>query len=417
MEISSKGPKLIYEEKKAIKLFLWLFYFFFIAYDFFWYIVLPRFTDYGAVQFPDSGLGYWLYILVFLLLPISVSFIKKGNPYIVKYLLLFGYILIDSIDLIMKYYGTNLTFASGNIVELLFVFFSPVFVNKEYYWSVTLGLIGRYVLLGLILHDTNIIPPIFVIIILSAIAFIILIRFYSYIKSLTSVHEELNKKEKLAVIGQMAAAIGHEIRNPLSSLKGFTQLQHESNPNSSGFYPIMIQEIERINSIVDDLMYLGKPREINFKKADIKGIVDYTVSLICQQAEVQGVKVEMDTDATIPLIDCDEKQLKQVFINLLKNAVEAMPDGGLLKIQMKMTKESSLLIVVEDEGPGIEVDRLEHIFEAFYTTKKDGTGLGLVVTKEIIEGHGGSLKIESILGVGTKVVIHFPIYQNSIQLI
>ncbi|MCH6265615.1 ATP-binding protein [Neobacillus citreus] len=414
MEISSKGPKLIYEEKKAIKLFLWLFYFFFISYDFFWYIVLPKFTDYGAAKFPSNGLGYWLYILVFLLLPISISFIKRGNPYIVKYLLLFGYILIDSIGLVMKYYGTNLTFASGNIVELLFVFFSPVFVNKEYYWSVTIGLIGRYVLLGLILHDTNIIPPMFIIIILSAIAFIILIRFYSYIKSLTSVHEELSKKEKLAVIGQMAAAIGHEIRNPLSSLKGFTQLQLESKSSNSEFYPIMLQEIDRINSIVDDLMYLGKPREIDFKKVDMEEIVNYTISLICQQAESQGVKVETSIDTPIPLVDCDEKQLKQVFINLLKNAVEAMSNGGNLKIEIKMAEESSLDIVIEDNGCGIDAASLENLFEAFYTTKSDGTGLGLLITRQIIKDHGGSLKIESILGAGTKVIVHLPIAHNSI---
>ena len=120
-----------------------------------------------------------------------------------------------------------------------------------------IGMIWKYVILGGIM-DTRVIFPIIVYFILSVIAFILLRRFNSYINSLTSVHVELRQKEKLAVIGQMAAAIGHEIRNPLSSLKGFTQLQQERYPNTNDFYPIMIQEIDRINSIVNDLMYTWK---------------------------------------------------------------------------------------------------------------------------------------------------------------
>ena len=128
----------------------------------------------------------------------------------------------------MKYYGTTKDFASGNIVELLFIFFSPVFVNKKYFWT---DVIRDYWKVCLFRNNfaryANVLPPVVLSFILSAIASILLIRFYSYINSLNSVHEELRQKEKLAVIGQMAAAIGHEIRNPLSSLKGFTQLQQE----------------------------------------------------------------------------------------------------------------------------------------------------------------------------------------------
>ena len=215
----------------------------------------------------EVGLGVWLYILIFCLLPIAIYFIKKGNPYVVKYIYIIGYIGIDIIDNLMKYLGTTDSFGSGNIVEVLFILFCPIFVNNKYFWVVSLGMIGKELLLGVILQDLNVLVPTVLYVILSVIAYILVIRFNSYIQTLTTVYEELRQKEKLAVIGQMAAAIGHEIRNPLSSLRGFTQLQQERYPNTNDYYPIMIQEIDRINSIVNDLMYIGKPRLIKFEKA------------------------------------------------------------------------------------------------------------------------------------------------------
>ncbi|MCM2533955.1 ATP-binding protein [Neobacillus pocheonensis] len=210
----------------------------------------------------------------------------------------------------------------------------------------------------------------------------------------------------------MAAAIGHEIRNPLSSLKGFTQLQQERYPNTNDFYPIMIQEIDRINSIVNDLMYLGKPKVIEFEKASIEEIIAYTLSITQQQAERQSVTVETIIEGPLSPIDCDDKQLKQVFINLLKNAIEAMPKGGKIKIQVKVSKERKMLISIEDEGCGIAEENILNIGEPFYTTKKDGTGLGLMVTNQIIKDHKGELSIHSRLEKGTKVEVELPINQK-----
>ncbi|MGG1676261.1 ATP-binding protein [Neobacillus sp. NRS-1170] len=408
-----RSPKLLFEEKKAIKLFLWLFYFFFVTFDIFWYFVLPKYTSYGKNDFPESGLGYWLYFWVFSLLPISISFIKKGNPYLVKYIFLLGYLLIDIIDNLLIYFGTSIPFASGNIVELLFLFFSPIFVNKKYFWTVSIGIVGKYLLLGIVLQDANVLPPIIITIILSAIAFILLIRFYSYISSLTSVHEELRQKEKLAVIGRMAAAIGHEIRNPLSSLKGFTQLQQERNPSTNEFYPIMIQEIDRINLIVNDLMYLGKPRVTEFEKASIEKVIAYTLSITQQQAERQGVTIEKMMPVAIPPIECDEKQLKQVFINLIKNAIESMSEGGTIKIITDLLQGQKLHIIIQDEGIGIDDENILNLGEPFFTTKKDGTGLGLMVSNQIIRDHNGEINIESNLGKGTKITVKLPISQKS----
>jgi signal transduction histidine kinase len=407
-----RNPKLIFEERKAIILFLWLFNLMFYSFDIFYNHIRPKLNIEKSKFDPDeAGLGIWLYILVISMLPVAIYFIKKGNPYIVKYIYIIGYICIDIIDILMRYLGTNTPYAAGNIVEVLFVLFSPIFVNNKYFWVVSLGMIGKELLLGFILQDINVVVPTVIYVILSVIAYILLIRFNSYINSLTTVYEELRQKEKLAVIGQMAAAIGHEIRNPLSSLRGFTQLQQERYPNTNDFYPIMIQEIDRINSIVNDLMYLGKPRSIQFEKASIEEIIAYTLSITQQQAEGHQVTVETLIAGPLPPIDCDEKQLKQVFINLIKNAIESMPEGGMVKISVKVLEKNKMSVSILDEGDGIADEDILNLGEPFFTTKKDGTGLGLMVTNQIISEHKGEVTFKSNLEKGTKVEVVLPINQ------
>jgi signal transduction histidine kinase len=411
MKESISSPKLIFEERKAIILFLWLFNLIFFSWDIFYYYISP-YTKGEAVVFPRDGLGLWMYILFLGVLSVAIYFIKREKIYIVKYLYIYSFLCIDLIDNLMRYLGTTKHFASGNIVELLFILFSPIFVNKKYFWTISIGMIGKEILLGLILQDLIVLFPIISYLILSSIAYILLIRFYSYIKSMTNVYEELHQKEKLAVIGQMAAAIGHEIRNPLSSLKGFTQLQQERYPNTNDYYPIMIQEIDRINSIVADLMYLGKPRNMHFDKESIEGIIAYTLSITRQQAESQGVMVETFMEGPLPPLDCDGKQLKQVFINLIKNAIEAMNEGGKIKINIRILKDQEMFISIEDEGCGIADGNINSLGEPFFTTKKDGTGLGLMVTNQIIKDHKGRLNIQSKHENGTKVEVVLPISQK-----
>ncbi|MBT2697320.1 two-component sensor histidine kinase [Bacillus sp. ISL-40] len=412
MKEGVNNPKLLFEERKAITLFLWLFYFMFYSFDIFYNYIRPYLNDQES-QFDTErvGLGIWLYILILALLPIAIYFIKKGNPYIVKYIYIISYIGIDILDTLLEILGTTASYAAGNIVEVLFVLFSPIFVNKKYFWVVSLGMIGKELLLGIILQDLNVLIPTVIYVILSVIAYILVIRFNSYIQTLTTVYEELRQKEKLAVIGQMAAAIGHEIRNPLSSLKGFTQVQQERYPNTNDYYPIMIQEIDRINSIVNDLMYIGKPRVIKFEKASIEEIIAYTLSITQQQAERQGVIVETIMAGPLPPLDCDDKQLKQVFINLIKNAIEAMPEGGRIEIRVKVLEKHKLSVSIQDEGCGIADENILNLGEPFFTTKTDGTGLGLMVTNQLIKDHRGAMKIKSIIDKGTRVIVTLPILQ------
>jgi signal transduction histidine kinase len=412
MKASSTSPKLRSEEAKTIKFFIALFYTFFFAYDIYLYYLMPFYSKEGKIGLSNAGFGYLYHIAVLALLPVALYFIKKGNPFIVKYIYLFSYTAIETMNSLVIYMGSDKPYGSGNIVELLFVFFSPIFVNKKYFWTASICMIGKYVIIGGVLQESTVVLPIIIFFILSVIAFFLLTRFTSYISSLTSVHLELRQKEKLAVIGQMAAGIGHEIRNPLSALKGFTQLQQERNPNSNDFYPIMIQEIDRINSIVNDLMYLGKPKEIKFDKVNIEEIIAYTLSITQQQAERQGVMVQTKVAGPLPPLDCDSLQLKQVFINLIKNAIESMPDGGKIKINVKVSEGTTMLISIQDEGCGIDEVSIPNLGDPFFTTKKDGTGLGLMVTNQIIKDHKGKINIESSLSKGTKVYVTLPIYQN-----
>jgi signal transduction histidine kinase len=413
MKASTASPRLISEETKTIKFFLALFYIFFFAYDIFNYYIVPIYTKEGNIGLSNSGLGFWFYTATIGLIPIAVYFIKKGNPYIVKYIYLFSYAFIEIVNSLVIYIGSDKPYGSGNIVELLFVFFSPIFVNKKYFWTAAITMIGKYVILGGILQESNVVLPIIVFFVLSVIAYFLLTRFTSYINSLTSVHLELRQKEKLAVIGQMAAGIGHEIRNPLSSLKGFTQLQQERYPNTNDFYPIMIQEIDRINSIVNDLMYLGKPKEIKFVKANIEEIVAYTLSITQQQAEKQGVTIETILEGPLPPLECDSHQLKQVFINLLKNAIESMPHGGKITIIVKILDGKMVNISIQDEGCGITEDSIPNLGEPFFTTKTDGTGLGLMVSNQIVQDHQGEITIKSSVGKGTMVNVTVPISQTN----
>jgi signal transduction histidine kinase len=409
MKASSMSPRLISEETKTIKFFLVLFYTFFFAYDIYLYYLMPFYTKEGKIGLSNEGFGFLFHIAVLALLPIAIYFIKKGNPYIVKYIYMFSYASIETINSLIVYFGTDKPYGSGNIVELLFIFFSPIFVNKKYFWTASISMVGKYVIIGGILQQTNVVLPIIIFFILSVIAYFLLTRFTSYIHSLTEVHLELRQKEKLAVIGQMAAGIGHEIRNPLSSLKGFTQLQQERNPNTNDFYPIMIQEIDRINSIVNDLMYLGKPKEIKFEKANIEEIIAYTLSITQQQAERQGVTIETKMAGPLPPLDCDSLQLKQVFINLIKNGIESMQTGGNISINVKVIDGKMMNISIQDEGCGIAEDDIPNLGEPFFTTKTEGTGLGLMVSSQIIQDHHGEITIKSSLEHGTLVDVTLPI--------
>lgn len=410
MKDNTREILLISEESKAIKLFIWLFYFIYIGYDFFYYFIYPPYMN-KETGLPEGGLGFWHYILIFVPLALAFYFLNKKDPYPIKYIFLGVYVLVEFVNYYMIYYGEDLAFRGGHVIELLFILFSPIFVNKTYFWIVSITMFLKYVVYGMLFHSSNVILPVILIIFFTAVAFILLNRFYSYLRALSSAYEELRESEKLAVIGQMATAIAHEIKNPLSALKGFTQLQQEKDKDDEQYYPIMLNEIDRINSIVTDLLVLGKPNTAIKKPVSLLEIIQYVVTIIKPHSDRKNIKIELENSDS-PVLLCDENQLKQVFINVIKNAMEAMQDGGTVTINFEEI-DGNAVISVEDEGCGIDPDKIAKIGEPFYTTKQNGTGLGLMVTKKIVEEHGGKLLIDSELDKGTTVTVEIPVNTDS----
>lgn len=401
---------LIKEETKAVTLFIWLFYIILGLYDLFYYYVLPLNIG-GNIGLPKGGLGWGYYLAIIGLLPIGIYFIRTKRPFLVKYLFFAGFSLIDFSSSMLIYFGESKEFQSGSAVELLFMIFAPIFVNKRYFWIVTGGMVAKYLLAGVFLSSQKVMVPIVLLIIFSSVSYVLLNRFYSYIHSLTHVFQELRQKEKLAAVGQMASAVGHEVRNPLAALRGFTQLQMEKHPEDRDRYKLMIEEIDRINLIADDLMILSKPRLPVFKSVELNAVIHYVLSIIKEQAASQNIHFETEKLNSLPRVQCDEYMLKQAFINLIKNAMESMNEGGTILISAKMAEDDQVLISIKDEGCGIGEDNLKRIADPFYTTKPDGTGLGLMVTKQIIEEHRAGILFESEVGKGTIVNLTIPIEQ------
>ncbi|CAG7632118.1 ATP-binding protein [Paenibacillus allorhizosphaerae] len=220
--------------------------------------------------------------------------------------------------------------------------------------------------------------------------------------------EMILRSEKLSVVGQMAAGVAHEIRNPLTSLKGFVQLMQSKVSGFDSYFSIMLEELDRINFIVSEFLVIAKPQSVRFQQKDAPSILHNTIMLTGSQALIHNVDILTETDPDLPEINCDENQIKQVFINILNNSIESMPDGGQILIEMRKTDEGHLLMRFTDQGCGIPEDRIPRLGEPFYTTKEKGTGLGLMVTYKIIENHGGKMKILSEIGKGTTVEIIIP---------
>jgi two-component system sporulation sensor kinase A len=230
-------------------------------------------------------------------------------------------------------------------------------------------------------------------------------------KDITEKMEEterlLQKSEKLALLGQMAAGIAHEIRNPLTSIKGFIQLL-KTNTRKEEYFDIVLSELDRINEIVGEFLVLAKPTAAVYMTQDIKILLKEVITLFNNQSLLNNVQIFVESDNDLPLISCEENQLKQVFLNLLKNAMEAMPKGGNIYVVVKEKEAGKISIQIIDQGVGIPQERISTLGEPFYTTKEKGTGLGLMTCFKIIEGHNGELHIHSKINEGTTIEVILP---------
>lgn len=223
--------------------------------------------------------------------------------------------------------------------------------------------------------------------------------------------ENMLQSEKLAAAGQLAAGIAHEIRNPLTSLKGFLQLLKSGSSSTAkrdAYLTIMLEELGRIEQILGELLVLSRPRAVQFAKARIAHLIRHVVLLLQPQAVMRGVEIRVRPISEKAYIYCDENQIKQVLINIMKNGIEAMDHGGTLSIEATADHDTAA-IRIADQGSGIPPDKLDRLGSPFFTTKENGTGLGLTVCYRIMRNHGGRIEVDSRLGEGTTFTLYLPV--------
>ncbi len=225
---------------------------------------------------------------------------------------------------------------------------------------------------------------------------VILLRDLREIKQL---EQEVRRSEKLAAIGELAASVAHEIRNPLSSIRGFTQFLRRAlagKPKEQEYADIMVREIDRINNVVSDLLTFAMPMKAEIKSTNIAELVDRIIFLIQADAEKYGIDVSNNVSPDLPEMGIDPNLMTQALLNLTLNAVQMMKGGGSLEIGSDFSGNGNdLLLWAEDDGPGVLPENMEKIFDPFVTTRDKGTGLGLSIVRKIIENHNGNITVES----------------------
>lgn len=221
--------------------------------------------------------------------------------------------------------------------------------------------------------------------------------------------EYLRRMDRIEIAGQLASSIAHEIRNPLAAIKWSLQSLPEDPEERRKHVELILSEIDRIDTTVGEFLLLSRPRDTHFGRRDVARLLETIVTLMNMQARKQNVQILADLDPELPEIRCDENHLKQVFINLIKNAIEAMPGGGRVFVRAKRQGADHVRIEVQDEGCGIPPDQLPKVGEPFFTTKEKGTGLGLMVCYKIIQDHRGTLTIQSEVNKGTTVQVLLPV--------
>ncbi|AFH66084.1 ATP-binding protein [Paenibacillus caseinilyticus] len=233
------------------------------------------------------------------------------------------------------------------------------------------------------------------------------------VTNLRSLEEQVQRSDRLAMIGQIAAGTAHEIRNPLTSIKGFLQVlrrtfQDQGMNRESGYTDVMLKEIDRINQLVNEFLLLSKPKNVTFEEVEVPKVLREILPIINNEAILHRVVVQYEAMYGLPKVVADRELLKQVFLNICKNGIEAMGEGGYLTITEKVDREErKVLIEIHDTGPGIPSFVIDRIFDPFFTTKSEGTGLGLSVCQRIIHDIGGHIRVSS-KGFGTTFTVSIP---------
>ncbi len=232
------------------------------------------------------------------------------------------------------------------------------------------------------------------------------------LSELRRLRKEVERSQRFAAIGRLAAVVAHEIRNPLSSLKGFAtyfRQRYEAVPDDVKVADIMIQEVERLNRVITELLEYSRPLSLDRRETNLAELVRNTLATIERQAQDKGITLRADLSARIPGTAIDPDRMTRVFLNLFLNAIAAMDAGGVLSVAVARHDERTLQATVSDTGRGIRKEDLGRVFEPYFTTKPSGTGLGLAIVQRIVEAHGGEIRLESEPGEGTTFTVLLPV--------
>lgn len=222
---------------------------------------------------------------------------------------------------------------------------------------------------------------------------------------------EVGRMERLSLVGQMAASITHEIRNPMAVIRGFVQLMREKSPSDQQqYFRIVMDELDRANNIISDFLSLAQNRVLTMEPGSLNEIILTIFPLLEADANMRGQAVQLELD-DVPDMIMNEKEMKQLLLNLARNGMEAMTDKGMLHIATKL-EDGYISLTVRDEGTGIPQHKIKRLFEPFFTTKQRGTGLGLPLCLSIAERHSGRIDVISKLGEGTSFIVTFDLAAN-----
>jgi signal transduction histidine kinase len=237
----------------------------------------------------------------------------------------------------------------------------------------------------------------------------------------SKLYQQMKERDRLAALGEMAAGLAHEIRNPLAAIKGATQYLDPSKlpAEDKEFLEIIVEEVNRLNTVVTQFLDYSRPLKSTMTPGDLNDILQRTFKLLAGEVPPR-IEIQLDLAESLPRVNCDAEQLKQVFLNLAINAVQAMPQGGKLVVSTRVARDEAAVwreghrrtdivdVRFRDNGPGIPEDARDNIFVPFYTTKEKGTGLGLAISQRIVRAHQGSIGVRSTMGEGTEFIITLP---------
>jgi two-component system sensor histidine kinase HydH len=223
--------------------------------------------------------------------------------------------------------------------------------------------------------------------------------------------EEVRRKEKLAALGNLAAGVAHEIRNPLSSIKGFatyfgTKFPEGSEDRESA--GVMIREVDRLNRVISELLEFARPSELRLRPTEVNELLRHSLRLIEPDAKAKKIEVRFSPTEGLPSVAIDPDRFTQALLNLYLNAIQAMDGGGVLSVSSSAGQDGEIRTQVADTGAGIQAEDLDKIFDPYFTTKPRGTGLGLPIVHKIVEAHGGEIRVKSVVGRGTVFTILIP---------